>query len=530
MPAVCCEGKQPEVLAKGCVILRHAVDDGCQHSRVLVRIALPEIANIYPPFVHHDCCHNQLVAISNRVCGVVPRPSCVGLDKLRKAAWKLGRSLPKTVEEDYFELVSRYSGAKALKYTEATYDVLSNGFDAKRHSLIKAFVKAERTDGFSKVNPDPRMIQFRDARFCVEVSRFLKPIEEHLYQMKGVSRGVPLTRNVAKGLNQGERAILLQRKMQEFDDPVVVSLDASRFDKHVDEEMLRLEHLVYSISNPSEEFKMLLRLQLRNTCFSTRGIKYRTRGKRMSGDMNTALGNCVIMLMMLLAYMTWCAKWDCLDDGDDVLVILEFKDLERFKATVKACFLEFGMVVKVENIARSLSTVVFCQSRVVVGRNFTKFVRDPIKVMSCALSGVRYYNVPNARASLLYSIGTCELVLSLGVPVLQEFALAIRRNATGGKLNVNMVGDISVRMGRELRTTPFSLNNVQPMEVTEEARDSFAEAFGWDVEYQHLVEKALKVWSFDIRGLCEIPEEWSKDWQYTNEVRSEWYPLGGLND
>lgn len=450
--------------------------------------------------------------------------------QLRKAAWKLGRSLPTTVEEDYFELVHRYSGAKALKYAEATHDVISNGFDAKKHSMITGFVKAERTDGFAKKNPDPRMIQFRDARYCVEVSRFLKPIEEHLYQIKGVCRGVPLTRNVAKGLNQSERASLLEKKMSEFDDPIVFSLDASRFDKHVDEEMLKIEHSVYLMSNPNREFAGLLRRQLRNTCFSTKGIKYRTRGKRMSGDMNTALGNCVIMLLMLEAYLVWCLKWDCLDDGDDVLVLLEAADFDRFRATVGKAFLEFGMVVKLENVARSLSEVVFCQSRVVVGRNWSKFVRDPVKVMSCALSGVRYWNDVNARASLLYSIGTCELVLSLGVPVLQEFALAIRRNAVGGRLNTNMVGDLSVRMARELRSSPFKLNDVQPVEVSEEARASFAVAFGWDEEYQLRLEAALRVWEFNIRGSVEIPEEWSRDWSYSNEVRSEWYPLDGLND
>lgn len=527
MPAVCCEGKVREPLSEGCSIDFVPEDDGCQHTRKLVRIALPEVPGVYAPFVHHDCLHNQLVAINNRVCGVVPLPTPSGVALIAKAARRLGMMLPQTVEEDYYVMPTRYSGRKATRYLDATNSIMQHGFDLKRHSVVKAFVKAERTDGISKPNPDPRMIQFRDPKYCVELTRFLKPIEEHLYRIKGISRGVPMTRNVAKGLNQVERASLLREKLSNFTDPVVIGLDASRFDKHVNSDLLNGEFMVYLCSNPSREFATLLKAQLRNKCFSTKGIKYKTKAKRMSGDMNTALGNCIIMLIMLLAFMDWCSVWDTLDDGDDVLVIIEAKDLPQFLRDVKKAFLEFGMNVKVESVAYSLHEVEFCQSKVIHAAGGFKFVRNPIKVLSCALSGVRYFGDVAGRRNLLYSIGTCELVLNLGVPVLQAFALAIRRNATRGKFNANLLGDTVARLSRELKTYRMHINTIVPIPITDLARDSFAVAFGMDCAEQIRLEKAFDVWEFNIEGGLQMPEEWTSEWVNTATDSPEWYPLYG---
>lgn len=491
-----------------------------------MRIALPEVPGVYPAFVHHDCLHNQLVSINNRVCGVVPEPTPAGARAMYLSARVLGRQMIKTVEEDYYEMPNRYSGAKKERYTRATDDILQVGFDRKAHSRIKAFVKAERTDGFAKENPDPRMIQFRDPRFCVEVSRYLKPMEEHIYQMKGFSAGVPKSRNIAKGMNQIERAYALKRKMANFDDGVVVSLDASRFDKHVSQHHLKAEYSLYKASNPDEYFMSLLRLQLVNSCISTRGIKYKTKGKRMSGDMNTALGNCVIMLLMVHAFMKWCKKWDTLDDGDDILVIIERRDLPRLLKTVKPGFKDMGMSMKVENVADDLHQVVFCQSQIVATSMGLKFTRNPFKVMSCALTGVKYFLEPRGRANLIYSIGTCELILNLGVPVLQEYSLALLRNSRG-QFNINLVGDTFYRLKRELQGLDIDPMTVRALPVTAEARDSFETAFGMSHQEQVALEAALATWEFTYDGGFEMPREWLDGWIYDPEERSEWYPLMG---
>jgi hypothetical protein len=519
-----------ETLAAGCKITKVPLDDGCQHGRRLVRVAIPWVCEEqFVPFVHHDCIHNQLLAVANRVCGVVPRPTAEGLSALRVAAKVVGRQLPVTTPEDYYVMPMRYGGAKRTRYLNATDDVLAFGL-SPRDATIKMFVKTERIQpDQAKPNPDPRAIQFRNARYCVELSRYLKPIEEHLYALSGVSRGVPPTRVVAKGLNQVERAELLKEKLAHFVRPVVLSLDASRFDKHVDEEALRVEHSVYVGCCPDPYFALLLSWQLGNRCFSSRGLSYKVVGKRMSGDMNTALGNCLLMVIMLVAYMTWCKKWDLLDDGDDVLLIVEESDLPRVVGTVKDAFLAFGHELKVESVTRVLEQVEFCQSRPIEwspGKH--KFVRNPWKVLSTALTGVKYFNQDGARAKLLYSIGICELVLSLGVPVLQEFALAILRNCGVDEgLQLPPDGSLMSRVRRELRTLGLrTLQRVDPQPVQTCARLSFELAFGMTPARQVQAESSLRLWRFDVTGVCELPPEWDvRTWTFNPLVDMEVHPL-----
>lgn len=485
-------------------------------------------------FCHHDCIHNQLLAVANRVMGVVPRPSKDGLARLYVAADWVASQLPLCYPEDYYVMPNRYGGSKRTRYLQATDEVLAFGLSA-RDASIKMFVKCEKLEPDpDKPNPDPRAIQFRNAKYCVELARYLKPIEEHLYLLSGVSRGVKPTRCIAKGLNQVERAELLVEKLGAFTDPVVLSLDASRFDKHVDVELLKVEHRVYTLLCFCAYFAWLLTLQLKNSCTSSRGLKYKVLGKRMSGDMNTALGNCLLMVIFLVAFMWWCSKWDVLDDGDDVLLLVERRDLPRVMRSVKPDFLEFGMEMKVEKVTDDLHQIVFCQSQVI---EFTpgrfKFTRNPWKVLSCALAGTKYFTQPGARPKLLFSIGLCELILNLGVPILQEFALAVLRNCGASRgLELAPDGSLMSRVRREMRVLGLkTLERVDPQPIADCARVSFARAFGTEPFRQVQIERWLSTWSFGLEGMCEFPEEWDVPrWEFNPVDLPEVYLPSEGND
>lgn len=507
MPAsvscVCCGPKPLENPSPGCIVKRLPQDNGSQHKRRFIRLALPDIPGIFLPQIHSDCSHNQLVAASNRVCGEVPLPTEDGLKELAVAANRLARMLPMTSEQGIYDMPESYSGRKRTRYLLATGSLLDYGL-FKADSYIKMFVKTERFQAKpDKPNPDPRAIQFRGAKYCVALSQYLKPIEHHLYALNGVSRGVPSSRTIAKGLNQVERASLLVEKANHFEAPVFIELDASRFDKHVSTGVLKLEHRVYQRCNPDPTFAALLKRQLVNKCFSSLGMCYTTAGKRMSGDMNTALGNCVIMCFMMMSYMSWCRKWDFLDDGDDSVLIVESEDLARVEETVKTVFRTYGFVMKVEHITRNVFDVEFCQSKIIeVQQGLFKFTRNPLKVMSCALSGVKLFDIASVRARLVHSIGICELVLNLGVPVLQSYALAILRNCgTERTLALDEESAIMIRVKRELRSLGIkTLSRVQPKPITDCARDSFERAFGISVRDQILYEQKLEQWVFTLEG------------------------------
>lgn len=531
----------PVIVSGVCVGETHGleVDEGCKilswpkphddrHKKSMVRVASPLIPGVFQPTFHYDCWHNQVRAVLGRVIGVVPKPSPAGIARLKDvASWVAGR-LPRTQPQDVWAMPARYSGAKRKRYEDAVVSYLHFGVSA-RDAGCTMFVKSERFDGNAKVNPDPRAIQFRGARYCVAVAQYLQPIEHEVYNMSGFSAGVPPSRNIAKGLNSIERAELLHKKLSAFTSPVVLSLDASRFDKHVSKALLQIEHSVYTSACRNPHFRWLLRLQLVNRVKAANGLKYICEGRRMSGDMNTALGNCLLMLMMVVSY-AWSielAQWDCLDDGDDCLLIVPEEDLRAVQGSLVKHFLDYGMEMKVERVARSLHEVVFCQSSVieVAGARF-KFVRDYRAVISKSLSGIRHWQDPKYRLKVLGSIGICELTLNLGVPILQAFACCLLRNAGRPRDYRHASDGLKARVGRELRALGSSLERISPRPITECARASFAVAFGCPPDEQEYLEAFFDGWRFDIESQYYHGPEWDViRWvalQSTREVCPLW--------
>ncbi len=113
-----------------------------------------------------------------------------------------------------------------------------------------------------------------------------------------------------KGMDVRTVAKVLREKWDMFPNPVAIGLDASRFDQHVSVPALEFEHSVYlscfKQKKHRERLAKLLKLQLENHCtgYAEDGvIKYTTTGTRMSGDMNTSLGNCVLMCSLIHSYL-----------------------------------------------------------------------------------------------------------------------------------------------------------------------------------------------------------------------------------
>jgi len=419
-----------------------------------------------------------------------------------------------------------YSGGKRDRYVTATDRVLANGITPKS-ARVKMFVKFEKLSP-AKVNPDPRAIQFRDAKYCVAVARFLKPCEHPLYQVRGDGRYFPASRFIGKGLSQVDRAKLLVKKMRNFSAPCVVSLDASRFDQHVSRELLQVEHSVYLGMCPDPEFRELLTWQLNNQGVTSRGIRYHTRGKRMSGDMNTALGNCVLMTLMVSAFMSG-KKYDMLDDGDDCLLIIEEEELEWVEANAYSAFLDFGMEIKVENISTTIEGVEWCQSHPI---QFTpgeyKFVRHPRKVLSTAMGGVKYVDSDKARRKLLNTIGMAEMVLNLGVPVLQSFAQAMMRNAnTLDAIELQECDPMYYRVVHELKHMDMKqLRRLNPQPINDTARESFTRAFGITAEEQMEMEQFFDRWNFPISGAEPLGPDYDvASWERISFSTKEAWPL-----
>lgn len=469
-------------------------------------MAVPNLPCVFDVFAHHDCTHNQLVSIHNRVCGLTPQPKAESINRLRDYTRRLGASLRRVGPWALDRVVEHYTGSKRVRYQRAAEKYRSLGL-TQRQAEVSMFIKCEKIKfSEAKPNPDPRAIQFRDPVYSVVLASYLKPVEEVVYNMRGNRlNGLPRTRVIAKGLNQRQRASLLEEKLASFVDPLVFGLDASRFDQHVSVGHLEAEHALYREVNNDPDFARLLSWQLRNVVRTSKGVKYVTRGKRMSGDMNTALGNCVIMVSMLgLFFEGTGIGWDCLDDGDDILLIIERSSSSGIEALLEAHFLDLGMTLKVESKAEIIEEVEFCQSHPVWVDGHYTFVRNPAKVMSGALVGHKWISMPSllSRRKLCNTIGMCEAILNRGVPVLQEFAQALIRNAaTQKQVRLEHAEQLFYRVRNELgKSKVTKLPVCKPLPISDEARQSFQLAFGVSVDEQLHWEAYLRGWQFSLEG------------------------------
>lgn len=518
MPAVCAYPKKLEEPAANCKVVRVPKDWDGQHSskRKLVRM-IPPVPGLYPCFTHANCECNELVSAANRVCGAVPEPDPQAMHDILSAAkvmgLKLGHTPPLTVEE----FVEGYEGRKRTRYENAAESLTINPVH-KGDSRVSAFVKSEKFDPSAKENPDPRMIQARNARFNTCLGRFLRPMEKRLY---GLRSGITGLRYIAKGLNQPERAKLLLRKMEAIPDCAVISIDCSRWDKHIGEGLLRAEHMVYKTMNSDPELAKLLEWQIHNTCWTQHGVFYKTLAKRNSGDMNTACGNCVLMVLCVEYIMKrlGISCWDMLDDGDDCLLIVRKDDLSRIMSALPGEFLRLGHEVKVEDPVSEPEAVLFCQTHLVRTGLGPTMVRDWRKVLSQSVAGTRHWNDPKLFRSMLWAVGKCELALNQGVPILQSFAEALIRNGDGkgpkmfeGEFEVHYKANLAAKRAG-IHWTEF-----QSKEITDEARVSFDAAFGVSSWEQVAIEERLANWTIDSIECEERPSELDHSWQQQTAV------------
>lgn len=424
--------------------------------------------------MHRNCACNEAIALANRVCQRTPEchPAIyrAGREMARRVATWLGR-VPADHEGSW---IQAYSGRKRTIYENARVEYQLNGL-GKRGAILQSFVKLEKISDPSR---DPRVIQARSPVFNYALGNYLKPMEHKLYRVSGtrnLRRFLPPGRLIAKCLDLHSRAEWVRRKMGRFANPVVYSIDCSRFDAHVNRHQLALEHLVYKSANPSSELASLLDKQYCNIGYTKRGVRYVCPAGRMSGDMNTALGNCLIMLIMCATAARMCGltpqQFDLFIDGDDTLLFTD-RSLESVLPEFVKIIEGFGHEVKLENRATEFERVVHCQAQPVITTSGPVMVQCPQRVVSRYLTSARNWNCgPARRSQYLNQLGTCALATFCGVPVLQEFARCLLRAGTPGPLR--MTSGRIWQAAREL-----NCNRAWSMDIDEHARQSFAAAFG----------------------------------------------------
>lgn len=206
----------------------------------------------------------------------------------------------------------------------------------------------------------------------------------------------------------------------------------------------------------------------------------------MSGDMNTALGNCLLMCAMThYIFGTVGVKARLANNGDDCFVWMNDFDFPLM-SNLESEFLEFGFNMKLEKPVRDFEEMVFCQTQpVLIGQQW-RMIRQIIPALEKDLT----LQIQNLTKKLYdewrNAVSLGGMALCSGVPIFQSFYKWMGRGAGSTRANPHLGGLISSGFYR------FSKGmNAREAEVTMQTRISFWKAFGIIPERQIWIETIL---------------------------------------
>jgi len=420
-----------------------------------------------------------------------PKPTPGHFDEiLRSFKTKMIKRLPVATRTNISDFPDYYTGRRKTIYQMAVESLMQLGV-RRRDARLKAFVKAEKINFSVKKDPVPRIIQPRDPRYNAELGCFIKPIEKCVYKTIGWIFG---SVTVMKGLNAEETGRAMRKKWDRFKKPVAIGLDASRFDQHVSADALRWEHSIYinMFRNKRDKavLKQLLSWQINNRGFgytTTGCLSYTVTGCRMSGDMNTGLGNCLLMCAMIHAYCESMdiTQYELCNNGDDCTVILENEDVKKFNVGLDTFFLKMGFSMKVEKPVYTFEEIEFCQTHPVYDGQKWVMVRNLTTGLAKDCVSLVYNDTINTLFAYYQVLGDAGLHLTGGIPIWQNFYRRLMQCASGVKFKSKQLhlqhecGMMKLAERMERKFSP----------PTQAARFSFYLAFGVTPDEQLIWEK-----------------------------------------
>lgn len=405
------------------------------------------------------------------------------------------------------------TGSKRRMYQRAV-ETLKDVPLMKKDVQMSSFVKIEPANHTRKGDPVPRLIQPRGVRYNALLARFLKPQEHHIYSRAAQLRWRRPTSTpvILKCYNQRERAAIIEEKFKAFVEPCAVMCDASRFDQHVSPEALAWEHQVYlawfshASESDKDELAKLLSMQLENTghCRAKDGtyIRYVRKGCRMSGDMNTALGNCLLTTCLLYGlHKLLGIDMEVAVDGDDSVIIIERANLKALEDVIGCHFRRAGFTLVVEKAVFRLEHIDFCQCHPVFNGAHYIMCRNPSRALSTDLSGNRLWTDVRYLRDLHTSVGVGGGHLHVGIPILQAWYERVRRNGAGGQLNQQVFEQGYFQLAMQyIRDSKRSIPDVPMAKITAKARVSFYEAYGVLPNEQEAIEDYIAQLDFPLEG------------------------------
>jgi len=438
------------------------------------------------------------------------KPQLRKYNVLKDFRTRLLMHMPKLPVLTLTQTVNLFPANKRKVYERALNDIARQGF-SDLDARLKSFVKFEKQD----ITKAPRIINPRSAKYNLMLARYLKHAEHKYYRAINRVFGGHTRTTVFKGLDADQSAQVLRAKWDRFSEPVAIGLDATKFDMHVSYEALQFEHSVYLQSRymckNKKELSRLLQLQLENVGHARcddGSVRFKMRGTRCSGDVNTSLGNCIIMCALI---WQWShengVEVELANNGDDCVVIMERRDLERFQNSISTHMFSFGFHVQVEKPVYEFEEIEFCQTQCVKLETGWRSIRNFRTVFKKDTMCLRPIPNLNTLRKWMYSVGEGGLSCSRGVPILEAFYELYQRSGV----------PCSWKNENPYRFASTSTKNAK---ITVEARASFYVAFGILPHEQRLVEKYLRSSSIEWESIGPLHRDdlvsWSAGHQLTN--------------
>lgn len=423
---------------------------------------------------------------------------------LNRAAHMLGTQMPPEYGARELEEVFR-------RFPERKREIYRAGLDSTLelpfHAKCTGFVKQENVP-YKKADK-PRMIQFRNPIFLAHMLSWMKPLEHAFYHNRYCFNRYQ-KKTCAKGMSPLERMTVLEEMTASLVDPHFVGLDGSAFDAHVTRGALRAEWDFYVkamrvAGYHPETLRKARRMGKCQEVNTTRSqcddgsVKWKTVGNRMSGDLNTGLGNSVLQSCFIAAVMDELGVpeecWRMLVDGDDAVLLVGGAYMHLITAdSITNLFKQYSQEVKVEGLTPisldNMEPIDFCQSRPVRIDGKWRLVRNPWKVYNGYKQQAIYYRSLEEAQRFFATVAPAEMIYAAGVPVHQELFTLFHRLGNNAKpLDA---------VGRRFWLRNAASSGVEySEEITLQTRESYYKAFGMPALEQLQIEEELEAWTLD---------------------------------
>jgi hypothetical protein len=325
-------------------------------------------------------CHNDpatnLAGVIKRMAVKTPDPDPIVLGEFRAfvGRWLLKNLVPVSQQEvlsfDEWLAGTNYSNSRAAQLRLCRESVECGKIDvhSKRSRMCKSFIKMESYPEYKH----SRSINSRPDCIKVIVGPYFKTVEKILFSRPEFIKKIPVE----------DRPVYIMNKLCTLGATYVGS-DYTSFESCFTQKIMEAcelplyEHLLRGVVDPIVgDVPQYLRKLLvgKNTCHFTNGMKITVPATRMSGEMNTSLGNGFtnLMLMLFVSEKHTLNLVDLVIEGDDCLAAFIGR-VPTFKM-----FEQIGFVIKIDCFNR-ISDASFCG--LLFDEDDLDVIANPIKVL-----------------------------------------------------------------------------------------------------------------------------------------------------